>query len=192
MQRVAKRASFGSFTAGLTIVCYHAFCNLQNPVTRWLGRQQRTSSSPDDGSPLAAAGGMTPPPTELRFFRTLPGRLFLLSGGSLLLLLAVRLVVPLPDVLETFRKVVSVALVVAIVWLGALAIIHTRQRVPLAGPPEADSLLRLPRLRARDSRDGLRAGGERGAVHQRHGVRVSRGLWRSDRRRLPVRGDVGR
>lgn len=71
---------------------------------------------------------MTPPPTEFRFFRTLPGRLFLLSSASLAVLLAVRQFVALPDLLEVFRKVVSLALVVAIAWLAVLAVVHNRRR----------------------------------------------------------------
>jgi serine phosphatase RsbU (regulator of sigma subunit) len=72
---------------------------------------------------------MTPPPTEFRFLSTLPGRLFLLSGASLLVLFIVRQFVALPDVLEVFRKVVSLAVIVAIVWLAVLAVIHNRRRL---------------------------------------------------------------
>jgi len=71
---------------------------------------------------------MTPPPTEFRFFRTLPGRLSLLSSGSLVVLFAIRAFMPLPELLEVFRKVVSLALIVALVWLAVLAVIHNRRR----------------------------------------------------------------
>jgi phosphoserine phosphatase RsbU/P len=71
---------------------------------------------------------MTPPPTEFRFLRTLPGRLSLLSSASLVVLFAIRAFVPLPELLEVFRKVVSLALIVALVWLAVLAIIHNRRR----------------------------------------------------------------
>ena len=72
---------------------------------------------------------MTPPPSEFRFLRTLPGRLFLLSGGLLLVLLAVRVFIPLPPFLEVFRKVASIALIIAIAWLSTLAILHNRHRL---------------------------------------------------------------
>src|SRR5262245_45553362 len=111
MQTIANRARVVSFTAAPTIVCYHAFCNLQIPVTPWPRRQDRTQSPPDDASLQPASGGMTPPPPEFRFLRTLPGRLFLLSGGLLLLLLAIRYFIPLPPFLEVFRKVASIALI---------------------------------------------------------------------------------
>jgi phosphoserine phosphatase RsbU/P len=71
---------------------------------------------------------MTPPPTEFRFFRTLPGRLFLLSSVSFVVLFVVRQFVALPELVEVFRKVVSLALIVAIVWLAVLAVIHSRRR----------------------------------------------------------------
>jgi len=55
--------------------------------------------------------------------------LFLLSGGLLLVLLAVRVFIPLPPFLEVFRKVASIALIIAIAWLSTLAILHNRHRL---------------------------------------------------------------
>ena len=100
----------GASSRRRTIVCYHALCNLQNPVTRWLDANLARRLL-DDALPQPLAGGMTPPPTEFRFLRTLPGRLFLLSSVSLVVLFAIRAFVPLPELLEVFRKVVSLALV---------------------------------------------------------------------------------
>jgi sigma-B regulation protein RsbU (phosphoserine phosphatase) len=58
---------------------------------------------------------------------TLPGRLFLLASGLFLALAALRLVVDLPAFLVLLRQVVSLACVVALVWLGGLALVRNRR-----------------------------------------------------------------
>jgi sigma-B regulation protein RsbU (phosphoserine phosphatase) len=58
---------------------------------------------------------------------TLPGRLFLLSSGLFVVLATLRLVVDLPAFLDLLRRVVSLACIVALVWLGALALVRNRR-----------------------------------------------------------------
>ena len=75
--------------------------------------------------------GTTPPPSEFRPFQTLPGRLFLLSSALLVILAGSRVAMGLavlPDVLELFRKVVTLALLVSIVWLAVMGLVRTRRR----------------------------------------------------------------
>ena len=55
-------------------------------------------------------------------FRTLPGRLFLLSTAILVVLLIVRQFWPLPEFVEFFRKVVRLAWFGALVWLTVVAV----------------------------------------------------------------------
>jgi sigma-B regulation protein RsbU (phosphoserine phosphatase) len=58
---------------------------------------------------------------------SLPGRLLLLSSGLLVTLATLRLAVDLPPFLDLFRRVVSLACVVALAWLGGLAIVRNRR-----------------------------------------------------------------
>jgi sigma-B regulation protein RsbU (phosphoserine phosphatase) len=58
---------------------------------------------------------------------TLPGRLFLLSSGLFVALAALRLVIDLPAFLDLLRRVVSLACVVALIWLGSLALVRNRR-----------------------------------------------------------------
>ncbi len=67
------------------------------------------------------------PPPPLQILRTLPGRLLILSGAVALLLLAARQVVDLPEIIDLFRKVASLAALVALGWIGALTIARNRR-----------------------------------------------------------------
>ena len=69
-----------------------------------------------------------PPPAPFHPFRTLPGRLLLLSGVSLIVLWLVSLVVALPPLIETFRKVASFAVRVSVLWLAVLIVVRYRQQ----------------------------------------------------------------
>ena len=69
-----------------------------------------------------------PAPDNVKLLQTLPGRLFLLSAGSLAVLWLVQQFTVLPDLIETFRKVVSLSTRVAILWLVALVVVRQRRR----------------------------------------------------------------
>jgi phosphoserine phosphatase RsbU/P len=64
-------------------------------------------------------------PTGL--FRTLPGRLALLSSGLFLVLYLLQSVVDLPDVVELFRRVLLVAAIAGFAWLAGLGIARNRR-----------------------------------------------------------------
>lgn len=70
----------------------------------------------------------TPPAPRARLFRTLPGRLFILSTALLLVLLVTQAVVPLPDLLIVFRKVLRLAWGISVFSLGVMAIARNRRR----------------------------------------------------------------
>jgi hypothetical protein len=70
----------------------------------------------------------TPPPPRARLFRTLPGRLFILSSAPLVVLLIIQSFVALPELLVIFRKVLSLAAVVSVVSLAVMAIARNRRR----------------------------------------------------------------
>lgn len=59
--------------------------------------------------------------------RTLPGRLLLLSGVSLAVLLLVQQFIALPAPVEAFRKVVSLATRLSILWLAGLMVVRYRR-----------------------------------------------------------------
>lgn len=61
--------------------------------------------------------------------RTLPGKLFVLSSIPLVVLLAIREFIALPDLVEIFRKVVSLACIASLVWMGILVLRHQRHRL---------------------------------------------------------------
>jgi serine phosphatase RsbU (regulator of sigma subunit) len=67
------------------------------------------------------------PPPPLQFLRTLPGRLLILSGVIAALLLVVRQFVVLPDVVDLFRKVASLAFLVSLGWLAAVGFARNRR-----------------------------------------------------------------
>lgn len=71
---------------------------------------------------------LAPAPVQLNPFRTLPGRLLLLSAGSLAVLWLVQQVAPLPAPVEAFRKVVSLATRLSLLWLAGLLIARQRRR----------------------------------------------------------------
>jgi len=76
---------------------------------------------------VTEADSLPQPPPPFEFLRTLSGRLLVLSGSALAGLVVVRLFTPLPDFVEVFRKVVSVAFVIAIGWLAGLALARNRR-----------------------------------------------------------------
>lgn len=90
------------------------------PVRRLWGRPAGAPLASDDASAPARPPGMKPPPGRFGAVRTLPGRLFVLSGLLLLVLILVEHVVTLPLFLQIFRKVVSLGFIVATGWLGVL------------------------------------------------------------------------
>ncbi len=63
-----------------------------------------------------------------RLFETLPGRLVILSGPLLLVLVVIQQFVVLPDLVELFRKVLAGAFVVGAGWLLVLGFVRGRQR----------------------------------------------------------------
>jgi sigma-B regulation protein RsbU (phosphoserine phosphatase) len=69
-----------------------------------------------------------PAPVQSNPFRTLPGRLLILSAGSLFVLWLVQQVTTLPAPIEAFRKVVSLATRLSVLWLAALVIVRQRRR----------------------------------------------------------------
>lgn len=72
----------------------------------------------------AGASPASPP-----IFRTLPGRLVILSGLLLLLIVVAQQFVALPDFVETFRRVVSIAFILGSLVLVALAVTRTRRQL---------------------------------------------------------------
>lgn len=64
----------------------------------------------------------------LGVLRTLPGRLFLMSVGVLLLISAWQAAAPLPDLLDLFRKVVVLSAIVSVVWLLAQALVRGQRQ----------------------------------------------------------------
>ena len=68
-----------------------------------------------------------PPPPAVVPIRSLPGRLFLLTSGLLLLIVVVQQFVALPELLVVFRRVVALGFIGSIVWLGSLAIARNRR-----------------------------------------------------------------
>ena len=70
----------------------------------------------------------TPPDPPVGYFRTLPGRLFILASVFWLVVGVSRLFVELPPIADVFRKVVILSWIVAVSWLGAIAIAKHRRR----------------------------------------------------------------
>lgn len=69
-----------------------------------------------------------PRPAPFPVFRTLPGRLLVLAGVSLVLVWLVSLLTPLPPVVEAFRKVASLGVRLALVWLAVLLLVRYRRK----------------------------------------------------------------
>ncbi len=67
------------------------------------------------------------PPPPLQFLRTLPGRLLILSGALAFALAAARQFATLPEFADVLRKVASLFFLVALAWLGGLAIARNRR-----------------------------------------------------------------
>jgi serine phosphatase RsbU (regulator of sigma subunit) len=71
----------------------------------------------------------TPPAPRARLFRTLPGRLFLLSSALLLVLFVTQLFITLPELLVVFRKVLWLAWGISVISLGVMTITDNRRRL---------------------------------------------------------------
>ncbi len=101
-------------------------------MKRWLTRL-RTRGDDEHAlvtsPPEAAVPGAPPSRREIRYFDSLPGRLLILSGAIVAVLFVMRLFVELPEIVDIFRKVASLALLIAAGWLGALAFGHNRRRM---------------------------------------------------------------
>jgi hypothetical protein len=69
-----------------------------------------------------------PPPAPFHPFRILPGRLFILSGVSLVLVWLLGQVTTVPPLVEAFRKVASLALRVSVVWLAVVVLVRFRRQ----------------------------------------------------------------
>jgi sigma-B regulation protein RsbU (phosphoserine phosphatase) len=80
-------------------------------------------------TPNTAAPGAPPSRRDFAYFETLPGRLFILSGVLVAVLFAIRLFVTLPEIVDIFRKVASIAFLLSAGWLGALLFRHNRRLV---------------------------------------------------------------
>ena len=68
-------------------------------------------------------------PPRFQFLRTIPGRLAILSGAVLAALLIAGQFVVLPPLVDVLRKVVTLALIVAGLWLVVIAIAQHRQQL---------------------------------------------------------------
>jgi sigma-B regulation protein RsbU (phosphoserine phosphatase) len=75
---------------------------------------------------VTSDAGASPAPPPI--FRTLPGRLVVLSGLLLLLIVVAQQFVALPAIIETFRRVVSIAFIVGSLGLLVLAVTRTRRQ----------------------------------------------------------------
>ena len=73
--------------------------------------------------------GAPPSRRDFPYFETLPGRLFILCAVLVAVLFVLRQFVALPEIVDIFRKVVSIAFLVAAGWLGALVFRHNRRLV---------------------------------------------------------------
>jgi sigma-B regulation protein RsbU (phosphoserine phosphatase) len=71
---------------------------------------------------------LAPAPVQLNPFRTLPGRLLLLSAGVLALLWVIQQFITLPAPIEALRKVVSLTTRLSILWLAGLLAVRHRHR----------------------------------------------------------------
>ena len=70
----------------------------------------------------------TPSAPRVKYFRTLPGRLFILSSVLWAAVIVTRVFVDLPPLVEVFRKVVVFAWLVAATWLAVIGIAQNRRR----------------------------------------------------------------
>ena len=64
----------------------------------------------------------------LGVLRTLPGRLFLLSAGLLIVIFALQVTAGLPPIVDLFRKVVRLAFLVSVVWLFGRAFLRGQRQ----------------------------------------------------------------
>jgi sigma-B regulation protein RsbU (phosphoserine phosphatase) len=91
-------------------------------VKRFFGRSVGTHS------PGAGASGTSRTSRTSRFIDSLPGRLVLLSGPLLLVLVVIQQFTTLPPLVEVFRKVVAGAFVAGAVWALVEAAARSRRR----------------------------------------------------------------
>ncbi|HWB16453.1 MAG TPA: PP2C family protein-serine/threonine phosphatase [Vicinamibacterales bacterium] len=68
-----------------------------------------------------------PPRPGPPLLKTIPGRIFLVAGACSLALYGVEQLVPLPVVVEIFRKVVSLACLIGLGWMTTLAFLRSRR-----------------------------------------------------------------
>lgn len=64
----------------------------------------------------------------LGVLRTLPGRLFLLSSGLLIVIFALQVTAGLPPIVDLFRKVVRLAFLVSVAWLFGQAFLRGQRQ----------------------------------------------------------------
>ena len=100
-------------------------------MRRWLTRLSPRGAGDERVHVPSTSDTPGAPPSRRQFpyFETLPGRLFILSGVLVALLFVLRQFVTLPEIVDIFRKVVSIAFLVAAGWLGALVFGHNRRLV---------------------------------------------------------------
>ncbi len=75
-----------------------------------------------------AAADVSQPPPPVPVLASLPGRLVVLTGPLLLLLVIVRQFVTLPEPVELFRKVVAGGFVLGAAWLVVLVVVRHREQ----------------------------------------------------------------
>src|SRR5437870_1665476 len=83
-------------------------------------------------APMKSTGSspvMASPPADLGLLRTPPARLLVLSAALLVLLELIKLTTPLPEFLELFRKIVSLALLTSGLWIGVLLVARNRRKL---------------------------------------------------------------
>jgi serine phosphatase RsbU (regulator of sigma subunit) len=98
---------------------------LPTVLSRLRNRLTRSPSVPDDR--WAASVQASPPLVLASLFRTLPGRLLLLTSGLLLITVGAQALFTLPPVIELFRKVVSLGWLVGAGWLAGLVVSRNRR-----------------------------------------------------------------
>jgi phosphoserine phosphatase RsbU/P len=64
----------------------------------------------------------------LAVLRTLPGRLFLLSAGLLIVIAALQVTAGLPPIVDLFRKVVVLAFIVSVAWMFVRAVVRGQRQ----------------------------------------------------------------
>jgi len=96
-------------------------------VTRPSGRFVDRPTADDEASRPDGADA-SPPPPPAPVLASLPGRLVVLTGPLLLLLVIVRQFLTLPEPVELFRKVVAGGFVLGAAWLVVLIVVRHREQ----------------------------------------------------------------